>query len=108
VTYKGRGVTVGHASLRARRASNRSSCPTLPYTADDIRAAHGAADYDTWVECRRCHRAWKAEGCILGVLHHYVESCERCEATPMQTTGTFPALSQPRPKPKPKSGGKKR
>jgi hypothetical protein len=45
---------------------------------------------------------------VAGLLHGYVDNCERCEVTLMQTTGTFPALSQPRPKGKPKSGGKKR
>jgi len=64
--------------------------------------------HETWLQCRRCRRCWKTDVVVAGLLHGYVDICERCEVTHMQTTGTFPALSQPRPKGKPKSGGKKR
>jgi hypothetical protein len=73
--------------------------------ADDIRAAF--ADHETWEECRRCGRV-KRVPAVLGLLHHYVDWCRLCaEEVAMQTTGTFPALSQPRP-PKKKTSTKKR
>jgi hypothetical protein len=102
-THKERLAARAH--LSRRQGPHASWLPSNPR--DDVTIA-ARADYETWVECRRCHRTWRADIALPGVLHHYVDLCERCEVTLMQTTGTFPALSQPRPKGKPKSGGKKR
>lgn len=76
---------------------------TIPDPLDDILGP--VPDHETWEECRRCHRVKRVET-MPGVLHHYVDRCRLCdEESRMQTTGTFPALAQPRP-PKPKKPSK--
>jgi hypothetical protein len=100
-THKERQAARAHQS---RRQGRPPASPSWLQRPDDIRLD---GNVETWLECRRCHRVWRADGCILGVLHGYVDRCTHCEVSDMQTTGTFPALSQPRP-PKKKTGTKKR
>ena len=62
-------------------------------------------DNDTWARCLHCGREWQVQA-KPGILMVFPNRCYRCEDV-MQTSGTFPALNEPR-KPTKKTGGKKR